>query len=334
MTFIWPVMLLGILALPLGLLASRVVERRRGRRAAALGARLVGGPGPNAGRRRRLPGALLFAGLAISTLALARPQSVVSLPRLEGTVILAFDVSGSMAATDFAPTRMEAAKAAARGFVQRQPSSVIVGVVAFSDSGFSVQLPTSDQAAVLAAIGRLAPQRGTSLANGITTALKAIEDAADTRPKNFYTNRTPEPTARPTPRPAGTFSSASIVLLSDGENTVDPDPIPAAQAAADRGVRIHTIGIGSPEGVTLDVEGFRVHTALDEAELRLIADTTHGSYFPAASEGDLARIYDSIDPELVVAPQEIEVTSLFVAAAVAFLIAGVALSLTWSGRLP
>ena len=104
--------------------------------------------------------------MTILVLALARPQSVVSVPRVEGTVILAFDVSGSMAADDLEPTRMEAAKAAARGFVERQPASMLIGVVAFSDSGFSIQAPTNDQAHVLAAIDRLAPERGTSLGRG------------------------------------------------------------------------------------------------------------------------------------------------------------------------
>jgi Ca-activated chloride channel homolog len=335
MTLIWPVMLLAILAIPLGILAAGAIDRRRRRRAATLGSRLVGAgaTGRAASSRRRLPGLLLLTGLVISTFALARPQSVVSLPRLEGTVILAFDVSGSMSATDFTPTRLEAAKSAARGFVARQPSSVVVGVVAFSDSGFSVQMPTSDQAAVLAAIDRLAPQRGTSLANGILTSLKTIDDAADTRPTNMYTNRTPEPTPERTPVPAGSFSSASIVLLSDGENTVDPDPMRAAQAAADRGIRIHTIGIGSPEGVTLEIEGFRVHTALDEAALRSISEVTHGDHFTATTQDDLERIYGSIDPELVIAPQEMEITSLFVAVAALFLVAGVASSLLWTGRL-
>ena len=124
--------------------------------------------------RRHIPPALFLAGLTILIVALARPQTVVSLPRVEGTVILAFDVSGSMAADDMKPTRMEAAKAAARDFVQRQPPSVQIGVVAFSDNGFSVQVPTNDQDAILAAINRLTPQRGTSLANGIRASLNAI----------------------------------------------------------------------------------------------------------------------------------------------------------------
>ena len=126
------------------------------------------------GRRRHIPPAFFLAGLTILLIALARPQMVVSLPRLEGTVILAFDVSGSMAADDLKPTRMEAAKAAAQAFVARQPPTVQIGVVSFSDSGFAVQAPTNEQETILAAINRLRPERGTSLAHGILTALNTI----------------------------------------------------------------------------------------------------------------------------------------------------------------
>ena len=133
--------------------------------------------GRQLGARRHIPPALFLAGLTILMVALARPQTVVSLPRVEGTVILAFDVSGSMAAEDLKPTRMEAAKAAARDFVQRQPRSVQIGVVAFSDSGFAVQAPTNDQEAILAAINRLTPQRGTSLGQGILASLNTIAAA-------------------------------------------------------------------------------------------------------------------------------------------------------------
>src|SRR3990172_7727655 len=165
---------------------------------------------------------------APARLAPARPQTVVSLPRIEGTVILAFDVSGSMAADDMKPTRMEAAKAAARGFVQRQPASVQIGVVAFSDNGFAVQAPTNDQEAILASINRLTPQRGTSLANGILASLNTIAAGAGA-PLQLSSNRSPTPT--PTPVPKGAYTSAVIVLLTDGENTVSPDPLAAAPAA-------------------------------------------------------------------------------------------------------
>jgi Ca-activated chloride channel family protein len=134
--------------------------------------------------------------------------------------------------------------------------------------------------------------------------------------------------------PPGTFAPALIVLLTDGEDTTQGDPLEAAQLAADRGVRIETVGIGSPEGVTLDVGGFHVHTALDEGLLQAIADRTGGTYHGAAAQGDLTGIYDDVARRLVVRTEPLEVTSLFVGAGVVFLLAGAASSLAWLGRLP
>ena len=152
MDFIWPSFLLLLLLVPLlGVLFNRM-ERRRRRFSEGFNGLGFGqeSGSPDLGRRRFIPMALFLGGLAILIVALARPQAVVSLPRQEGTVILAFDVSGSMAADDLQPSRIEAAKAAARTFVERQPPSVQVGVVVFSDSGFTVQTPTNDQEAILA----------------------------------------------------------------------------------------------------------------------------------------------------------------------------------------
>ncbi|MGD0019799.1 MAG: VWA domain-containing protein [Candidatus Limnocylindrales bacterium] len=337
MSFIWPPMLLTLALLPIGVVLYRLLDRRRHRRLVT-----YGGPGlaqgitrRPTGLRSRIPSTLILAGLAVMTLAMARPQAVVSLPREEGTVILAFDVSGSMAATDLAPTRMDAAKAAAKDFVARQPASVTIGVVAFSDSGVSVQTPTNDQATVLAAIDRLAPQRGTSVGQGILASLKAIEIAeAGPWVSNYYSNQTPEPTPTPTPVPAGTHAPAVIVLLSDGENNESPDPIAAAQAAADRGVRIYTVGIGSAAGATLDLDGFQVHTQLDQATLEQISQVTDGAYYGADSAQQLRSIYDNLDTQLVLQPQMTEITSLFAGLSLLMLLAGATTSLMWLGRLP
>ena len=200
--------------------------------------------GRQPGFRRHLPPALFLTGLTILVVSLARPQTVVNLPRIEGTVILAFDVSGSMAAEDLKPTRIEAAKAAARAFIDRQPSTVQIGVVAFSDGGFAVQPPTNEQADILAAIDRLTPQRGTSVGQGILASLNAIATDKGEGPLQ-YSNLAPTAVPSPTPVPKGTYTSAVIVLLSDGENNENPNPLAAALTAADRGVRIYTVGIGS-----------------------------------------------------------------------------------------
>jgi Ca-activated chloride channel family protein len=265
-------MLVLLLLVPLFVALYVRMQRRRRRAIERYGS--MGFAQASAGRRlggrRHVPPALFLAGLTILLIALARPQTVVSLPRQEGTVMLVFDVSGSMAADDLKPTRMEAAKAAARGFVERQPGSVQIGVVAFSESGLAVQAPTNDQATILSAINRLTPQRGTSLGQGILAALNTIA-IADAQGPLIYSNRTPEPTATPTPMPKGVYTSAVIVLLTDGENNVSPNPLAAAQAAIERGVRIYTVGIGSAAGTILNVNGFTVHTQLDEPLLQQVA---------------------------------------------------------------
>ncbi len=163
---------------------------------------------------------------------------------------------------------------------------------------------------VLAAIDRLSPERGTSLGQGILTSLETIV-AADADPAaGYYTNRSPGPTDEPTPAPVVKYPSAVIVLLSDGENTVRPDPVEAATAAADRGVRIFTVGIGSTAGTTIEVEGFKIHSQLDEATLRRIAEVTGGAYYAAGDPAELTSIYEGIDTRLVVRPETMEVTSL------------------------
>jgi Ca-activated chloride channel family protein len=334
-TFAWPLALLALGLVPIGLLATRVVERRRQRRIAAFGGLGQARPATRGDRYRgRAASALVLAGLAVLLVALARPQGVVDIPRQEGTVILAFDVSGSMAATDLAPTRMAAAKVAAKAFVERQPASVVIGVVAFSDAGVAVQSPTNDQATVLAAIDRLAPQRGTSVGGGILTSLNAIAVAAAGPTVDFYSNRSPAPTPSTTPVPAGTHAPAVIVLLTDGENNESPDPLAAAQQAADQGIRIYTVGIGSAAGTTLDLNGFKVHTQLDAATLQSIATTTDGAYYAASDAGSLTSIYANLDTRLIVRPEAIELTAIFAGAGLLLLAAGAFTSLAWLGRLP
>jgi Ca-activated chloride channel family protein len=212
---------------------------------------------------------------------------------------------------------------------------VQVGVVAFSDNGFMVQPPTADQSTVLAAITRLTPARGTSVGNGILSALRAIDSATNQQQGPLlYSNLTPEPTPSPTPVPRGTYTSAVVVLLSDGENNENPDPLQAAQSAADRGVRVYTVGIGSPQGTTLHINGFTVHTQLDEATLQQVAQITGGEYYNAQTEADLLKIYDTLNPQLVVKPEKMEVTSIFAGASLLALLAGGLLSLVWFSRLP
>jgi Ca-activated chloride channel family protein len=342
MSFIWPPALALVLLVPLGWWLYSAIGARRSRRLrkAYGAAEVTRTADPRGGRGRigaRLPAVLIAGGLVIMTVALARPQAVVALPRQEGAVILAFDVSGSMVATDISPTRLAAAQAAAKDFVARQPDGISIGIVAFSDAGVSIQTPTTDQAEVMSAIDRLAAQKGTSVAAGINASLDAIA-AYEAGPYggDYYTNRTPAPgpTATPTPVPAGYHAPAVIVLLSDGENNEQPSPLTAAQTAANEGVRIFTVGLGSSAGTDLDVNGVHVHTSLDAATLQQIAQTTGGTYYSATDATQLLNVYDNLDTQLVVQPQLTELTAIFAGLAVLMLAAGGLGSMLSVGRLP
>ncbi|MDQ6693706.1 MAG: VWA domain-containing protein [Chloroflexota bacterium] len=339
MTFIWPTMLILLLAVPaLVVLYVRGQQRRR-RLLVYYGHAGVGasqGSERGLGARRHVPSAIFLVALTILIVALARPQATVGLPRLEGTVILAFDVSASMGADDIKPTRLEAAKAAARDFVAHQPSSVQIGMVSFSEGGFSTQAPTSDQAAILTAISRLSLQSGTSVAHGIDASLKAIQLITNP-PLSLSTRGTPGPGGQvptPSPVPKGTYGSAVIILLTDGENNENPDPMELAQTAAQQGIRIYTVGLGSASGATLHLKGFTVVSRLDEQTLKQIADLTGGTYYNADNETDLQTIYNNLNPQLIIKPQQMEITSLFAGAGLLVMLAGGTLSLLWLGRLP
>jgi Ca-activated chloride channel family protein len=335
MSFIWPALLWSLLTIPLIVLLYIRMQRRRSQYAVRYGSLglVQQATGRGVGMRRHIPALLFLAGLIILLLALGRPQMVIGLPKVEGTVILAFDVSGSMSADDFEPTRMEAAKAVAKDFVARQPSTVKIGVVAFSDSGFSTQLPTNDQVSILAAINRLKPQRGTSLANGIIVSLNTIANVIGQEPIIGF-NDSGSSASVPTPAPVSADNSAVIVLLTDGENNMDPDPFAAAQLAADRGVPIHTIAIGSVEGTILEVNGFTVHTKVDEATLQQISEMTNGLYYNAETEEDLRAIYESIEPGFRINKEETEVTAVFAGLSILILLVGGMLSLLWFSHVP
>ena len=262
MSFLWPRALVLLLAVPLLVAGYVALVRRRAQRTAELAA-LGFTPTAAAKRRRRLrhiPFALLLAAVVLLLVALARPQMTIGLPYREGTVILAFDVSNSMRADDLQPTRMDAAKAAAHAFVDKQPSSIRIGIVAFSTGGLVTQEPTSVKADVQAAIDRLTPLGATSLGQGIFASLNAIAGKPLAVDPDALANGTDN-------IDVGYYSSAAIVLLSDGENTATPDPLEVARLASVAGVKIYPIGIGSPDGAVIKIGGFSVATALDEQEL-------------------------------------------------------------------
>jgi Ca-activated chloride channel family protein len=258
--------------------------------------------------------------------ALARPTVSLALPAREGTVVLAFDVSNSMRADDVEPTRLAAAKAAATAFVEQQPNTIRIGVVAFGDTALTVLRPTDVRKEVLAAIDRLSVSGGTSLGQGIYTALSTIAG----KPLEIDEQALERDDGE---IEIGYFGSSAIVLLSDGENTTEPDPLALAELASTAGVRVHTIGLGTSEGTVVEVDGFSVATALDEELLGEIAEVTDATYDAAADADELADVYGSIDLELKRVEEPREVTALFAAGGGLLLVVGSLLSIAWFGRV-
>ena len=324
-----PWMLLWLAVVPLLVLAYVRLVRRRSRRASRLASEgLV--PTTSSGRglrwRRHVPFALFASALVLVCVGLARPTMSFALPQREGTVILAFDVSNSMRADDLEPTRIEAAKAAATAFAERQPSTIRIGVVAFGDSAVTVLRPTKVKEDVVAAIRRLAVSGGTSLGQGLFTSLSTIAGKPLQIDESALQSDGGDVDI-------GFFGSSAIVLLSDGENTSRPDPMRLAEVASSAGVRVHAIGIGTPEGTVVEVDGFNVATALDEEQLEQIADVTDGSYHRAGDAATLEQIYDSVDLKLASVEREREVTAVFAAAGGLLLALGSLLSIAWFGRV-
>jgi len=329
MHFLAPEWLWMLLFVPLLVAGYFGLLQRRARQQVDLGTMglLQTQRGRAIGWRRHVPPVLFLVGVTILFVALARPQVELDHPRREGTVVLAFDVSASMKADDLAPTRIQAAKRAARTFVSNQPGSIRVGVVSFSTASFVVQPPTRVKADVLDAINRLVPSGGTSVGQGILASLNAI--AGTPIPVDA------EALAAGEQQPSVKFlGSSAIVMLTDGEDTSRLDPLAVAQIAAQSGVRIYPIGVGSAEGAVVDIEGFSVSTRLDEALLRDVAHATNGKYFRAENASQLSQIYGGIDLQLTTEGEMTEVTSIFAGVALLFLLIGGALSMLWLGRAP
>ena len=332
MSFEWPWALAFLLVIPVLTAVYISMQRRRQhyalRYASVSLVQQAVGSGP--GMKRHIPAAFYLLALTAMVIALARPEASIPTPTTTGTVILSIDVSGSMFAQDVEPNRMEATKEAARSFVETQPSGVKIGIVSFSDFGALVAPPDDDRRQALESISRLRPQRGTNIGAGLAVALDAIyEDQADGEP--IVTN---EPT--PTPGPDDTLSAppASIVLVSDGQSNTGADPLELAEEAARNGIKIFTVGIGTPEGTVLQIQGRNVFTFLDEATLKGMADLTGGRYFNAQDETDLREIYDDLSRERVIESRETEITFAFAAVALVFSMMAGGLGLIWFNRLP
>jgi Ca-activated chloride channel family protein len=326
MSLAWPWALLGLLALPLVVVAYQRLLRRQAARRGELAQQGLVVPTPRRDRWRHVAPVLLVAALAVMLLALSRPVAAVAEPRREGTVVLAFDVSTSMAAKDVQPTRLDSAKAAAKAFVEKQPASVKIGVVAFGGNGIIAQQPTADKDQVLSSIGRLEPQGDTSLGRGILTSLSAIAGKPIVSSGDTEQGGGDE-------TPIGYYGGTAIVLLTDGENTSGPDPLELADLASAAGVKIYPIGLGSAAGTVLEINGFSIATHLDEETLKQIAEVSGGTYYNATDSGTLAQVYDSIQLNWVSRSVPHEVTSLVAGVATLLLLAGAVVSVLRRGRV-
>ena len=322
-----PWMLLSLACIPALVLTYGWALRLRAQRSARLASEgLVQTAASHRVRwQRHIPFALFAAALALVCFALARPTVSLALPERQGTVILAFDVSNSMRADDLEPSRIAAAKQAATAFVKRQPRTIRIGVVTFGDGAVTALRPTKVKTDVLAAIKRLSVGGGTSLGQGLYTSLETIAG----KPLTIDESALERDDAAVD---IGFFGSSAIVLLSDGENTSRLDPLRIAEVASTAGVRIHAIGIGTDEGI-VEIDGFSIATALDEALLTEIAEVTDGSYEQAGDAAALNGIYESIDLELKSVHERREVTALLAAASGVLLALGSVLSIAWFGRV-
>jgi len=336
-TFLWPYALVLMLAVPALAGAYLVLRRRKAEsalryvdasvlREALAGMRLA---------RAHTPAMLMLAALAVLLLSVARPALVTTLPAREGTVILLMDVSLSMAAADVAPTRLDAAKAAAKAFIEGRPPYVRVGVVAFGGHADLVQPPTTDRVELARAIDELELQRFTAIGAGIVGALLTFFPDLDVSEGYdlFGIGRAPErKDARVNRRvvPAGSDGSRAIVLVSDGRSTMGIPAVTAAKIAAQHGIRIYTAGVGTLYGGIANVDGWApIHAEFEEATLKKIADLTQADYFYARDVERLTHVYERLSTRLVFDRRETEVTAFFVAAAAVLALAAAALSFVW-----
>jgi Ca-activated chloride channel homolog len=315
----------GVLLTAAAVAAYVLVQRRRtaALTAAGFGA-LAGGRSRRAAIRRHLPYVLLLTAFPILLVGLARPSAELKVPRVGGTVLLAFDVSNSMKATDVAPSRLAAAQAAAVDFVRSQSSGVDVGVLLFGDTALLTQAPTGDHSAAIAAINRASAGGGTSLGQAILLGLSTITGKTVTLPKGGQA---------PTTADLGYWPSATIVMFSDGQQTGGPDAEAASEVAAAAGVRIQTVGVGTAKGATVQVDGYQLGTALDESLLTTVAKTSGGAYHAAADAGALDATTKSIDLRLTTKKEPVELTGPFAGVALVFLTLGGLLGTRWHGRI-
>ncbi len=328
MSFIWPAALIGLLLVPLAIAAYVLLGRRSA--TSSHGATLGAGYDDVAalGWKRHLSPVLALLALSAMLVGFARPQAQVEVPELRSTVMLVFDTSQSMIADDLEPTRLDAAKAAATTFVEDQPDSVEIGIVSFGSSGAITLRPSDDRTAVLSSIDRLQAAGGTSLNEGLFAGLSAIAQS----PIIYLPDESGDVDIPPVD--FGGFGSAIIVLFSDGEDTTEQSPAPLAELAAANGIRIYPVGLGSTDGTVIELDGFSLSTALNEASLQELAERSNGTYFQVESIDELAAVTDTIEQDLQLNEEQLELTSVFGVGALALIAMAAMLSMRLKGRMP
>jgi len=333
-TFLWPHLLWLLALLPLLVAVYVVLTKRRKKLALRYSSlSILKEAAGGASVKRHVPPAVFLAAIAGMLLAGARPAAIVTLPSQHETVILAMDVSGSMRAEDVKPNRLAAAQAAARTFIEETPGSTRIGIVAFAGSASLVQAPTQNRTDAVAAIEQFQLQHATAVGSGILVSLKALFPEAEFDPFNLRPGRASAAAGGSAPVKPGSYGSAAVILLTDGQTTTGPDPVEAARVAAARGVRVFTVGVGTPEGEILTGEGWSIRVRLDEDALRQIADLTGAEYFYAGTAADLKQVYEALNSKLVMEKKETEITALFAVAAALLALLSAALSLLWFNRI-
>jgi len=342
MNFLWPTALWLMLLVPLLVLAYVWLLRRRKKNAlnyASL-ALVKQAVGQTSRWKRHLPPLLMLLAIGVLLFAAARPTAVIKLPSAQETIILAMDVSGSMRAADVQPSRLVAAQDAAKAFVGELPRHVRIGVVSFAGTAAVVQAPTQSREDVVAAIDRFQLQRGTAIGSGIVLSLATLFPDAGIDLSQITGQRLmPAPLGEKQDAPKfkpvepGSYNTGAIILLTDGQRTTGPDPLDAAKMAAERGVRVYTVGIGTTQGEIIGFEGWSMRVRLDEETLKNIALLTRAEYFYAGTAADLKKVYEGLSSKLVVEKKETEITALFAAVGALLAVIAASLSVWWFGRV-
>jgi len=346
-TFMWPQFLWVLLAIPLLVLVYIWLLRRKKKLALRYASLSIVKEALGAGMhwRRHVPPALFLLAISAMLIASARPFAVISLPSTQETIILAMDVSGSMRATDVKPNRLVASQEAAKAFLKELPRSVRVGIVAFAGTASVVQPPTLSREDLVTAIDKFQLQRATAIGSAIVVSLTEIfpEEGIDLTALTYGNGRArgisidqvkpKNPKKEFVPVAPGSYSSAAIILLTDGQRTTGVDTLEAAKMASERGVRVYTVGVGTIEGETIGFEGWSMRVRLDEPTLKSVALQTQAEYFYAGTAENLKQVYEKLSSRLTVEKKETEISGLLALVASLLAISSAALSLLWFNRI-